>query len=186
MASTLLLPIGQVIYASTKQNANTLTTNSKMPVTSVKKPFTDPLYDINLDNPLGYDASSIEESVSQFEKTYNKDVMLPQYIPFIPTHSGGNFAETQKIVTVDYLNKETNERLCMMVFLRPEQSVEEGKTGKYVDLNNGTKAVYYHLPESKNEFMRFKKGDLLYYITISKNNRNEKLDDLMKVANSLT
>ncbi|MED4730971.1 hypothetical protein P9597_23120 [Aneurinibacillus migulanus] len=73
----------------------------------------------------------------------------------------------------------------MMVFIRPEQSIEQGKTGKYVDLNNGTKAVYYHLQESDNEFMRFKEGDLLYYtIYVFQNNRDEKLNDLLKVANS--
>lgn len=173
----LLLSLGQVIYASTEQNA---TSNE-----NIKKSSTDHLGDLNPNNPLGYNASPIEESVSQFEKTYNKNVKLPRYIPFTPTHSGGNFAESQKIVTVDYLNKKTNERLCMMVFIRPEQSIEEGKTGKYVDLNNGTKAVYHHLKESSNEFMIFKEGELLYYITISKNNRDEKLDDLLKVANSL-
>lgn len=185
MALILLLPTGQVIYASTKQNVtsgkNTLTTNNEISVTSAKKPSIDHLDGLNQNNPLGYNASPIKESVSKFEKAYNKNVKLPQYIPFTPTHSGGKFAETPKIVTVDYLNKETNERLCMMVFLRPEQSIEEGKTGKYVDC----KAVYDHLKESKNEFMSFKEGDLLYYITISKNNRDEKLDDLLKVANSL-
>lgn len=70
MSLNLFLSLGQVTYANIEQNA-TLEENI-----NVKKSSTDHLGDLNPNNPLGYDASPIEESVSKFEKTYNKHVLL--------------------------------------------------------------------------------------------------------------
>ena len=102
----------------------------------------DPLdYDPN--KPLG-DVSPIHISVSQFEERYHKDVLIPQFIPFKPTHSGGRCNELLKNLDIEYINLKSNER-----------------------------------------FLFLYKGGLFYEIGISKNKKNEKLNDLLKVANSL-
>lgn len=127
----------------------------------------------------------IDVSVLQFENHLHQDVMLPQYIPFLPTHSGSFYNKTAKIIQIGYLNQKTNERFDMFVYFNPEQKVREGKNAKLIKLDNGLRVVYNHIKESHKDSMRFKKGDLLYYLTITKNNREEKLGELIKIANSL-
>lgn len=139
---------------------------------------------IDPNKPLG-DVSSIKKSVYQFENYFHKVVMLPQYIPFTPTHSGGNLSKKDKLIQIDYLNQKINERLYLMILLRPEEKVRDGKNAKKLSLVDGTEVIYNHIKESDSDFIRFKKGDLIYYIAISKNKKEEKLADLLKVANSL-
>lgn len=183
VASILLMSTEQIISAEVAHKK--LNTNKN--IVTIELPSLENKYQpikIDPNKPLG-DVFPIKESVSQFEKRFHKEVMLPQYIPFIPTHSGGNFSETNKLIQVDYLNQKTDERLYMMILLRPEEQVKNGENAKIISLVDGTKAIYNHIKESDGEFMRFKKGDLIYYISISKNNKEEKIGDLLKVANSL-
>jgi hypothetical protein len=45
-------------------------------------------FEVQPDKPLG-DVVSIEEALSEFEARYEKKVMIPNYVPFDPTISGG-------------------------------------------------------------------------------------------------
>ncbi|RAT94000.1 hypothetical protein [Brevibacillus sp. Leaf182] len=141
----------------------------------------DPL-DVDPSKPLG-NVAPIKVSVTQFENTYKKDTLLPQYIPFTPTHTGGVFSELQQKLTVDYLDQKTDERLSMTIHYKIGGDLKIQP--KIVDLVNGTKAEYLHDEYYLADFIRFKKSDLIYVIGISKNGRGERFDDLVKVANSL-
>jgi hypothetical protein len=135
--------------------------------------------------PLG-DVIPIEQSVSQFEKTFKKDVLLPKHLPFIPTNSGGFFDKQQQRLRIDYLNKNTGE-LCSVLVFYLENHIKGDKTAQQVKLIDDTKAYYMHDNTMAFDFIKFKKGDLTYRLAVSKTNRQgkERLDDLLNIANSM-
>ncbi|WDV93323.1 hypothetical protein [Brevibacillus parabrevis] len=141
----------------------------------------DPL-DVDPNKPLG-NVAPLKVSVSQFEKTYHKDILLPQYIPFTPTHTGGRFNELLQRLTVDYYNNQTNELLSISIYVQSNNPLKIQP--EMITLVDGTKAEYLHADNYMADFIRFKKNNLFYEIGIAKNGKSEKMDDLLKVANSL-
>jgi hypothetical protein len=144
----------------------------------------DPL-EPNPNKPLG-NVITIEESVLQFEKAFNKEVLLPKYLPFTPTDSGGNFYKNEQRLTVDYLNRQTGE-LCSLHIYNREFHLNSETAATNVKLTDGTKASYIHNSSIVADFIKFKKAELTYLLGISKNNSPDKskLNDLLKIANSL-
>ena len=133
--------------------------------------------------PLG-DVSPIHISVSQFEERYRKDVLIPHYIPFTPTHSGGRCNERFQNVEIDFINVKTNEKLFIDVSFKNHWG-KFVKQAALVTLDDGTKAWYLNDKRRVADFLGFHKDELFYEIGILKNHKNERLHDLIKVANSL-
>ncbi|MDR7319653.1 hypothetical protein [Brevibacillus nitrificans] len=141
----------------------------------------DPL-DVDSNKPLG-NVSTIELSETQFKNTYKKDILLPQYVPFTPTHTGGHFNKLLQELSIDYLNEKTNELLSISIYVQNGGDIKIQP--EIVTLVDGTKAEYLHADNYIADFIRFKKNGLTYLVGISKNDKKEKRDDLLKVANSL-
>ncbi len=148
--------------------------------TIVDEPIT-----VDPSKPLG-DVASIEGSVAQFERKFNEIIILPHYLPFTPTHSGGHFDESQKQVRIDYLNntKNSQELLSLkIIFGKIHLKIE--KSAQFVKLEDNTEAKYIHSRTTVFDFLKLEKGGLTYFIAISKNNNKDTLTELLKVANSL-
>ncbi|RNB68021.1 hypothetical protein EDM52_21695 [Brevibacillus invocatus] len=146
-------------------------------------PPKDPL-DTDPSKPLG-DVVPIEASVSQFENTNKQKILLPKYIPFTPTHTGGHYNELLKMLSIQYLDQKANNLLAISVYLKKNRSKNFEVKSENVTLADGTIAMYVHSEDHGADIIRFKKNNLTYQIRLSKRGTEKKLDDLIKVANSL-
>lgn len=131
---------------------------------------------------------SIEDALKQFRTSFNKNPIVPKYIPFEPTYSGGLFNEQKKVVSVGYLNVNSHEFMSLMITTEDFVNI---KDPVYIKLHNSTKAIYVRARDSKLasvDFIRFQKDGLTYQIGISNSERNdgqERLKELVEIANSM-
>ncbi|MCT8138224.1 hypothetical protein H1D32_10930 [Anaerobacillus sp. CMMVII] len=117
---------------------------------------------ITPDNPLG-EEYTIEEAVSKFEGKFHKKVLLPRYLPFEVTHSGGSYSEAQKHITVTYYNEHSQAKVQIDTFYQP---ISKGISGETVKLKDGSKAIYRTDIGSGFDFLFIEKDDFNYYLGI--------------------
>ena len=128
--------------------------------------------------------NSLQKSISQFENKFNQNIMLPEYIPFNPTNIDSEFNESLKLLKINYTNKKTNEELMILISLKQNEKINSNKYSKQITLNDGTKTIYSHIEKSDSEFLTFVKNDLDYYLKLTKNGKETRINDLLKIANS--
>ncbi|KHF38539.1 hypothetical protein [Halalkalibacter okhensis] len=112
--------------------------------------------------------------------------MMPEYLPFTPTVSGGNIDKSQDILRIDYLNEKSNKTLALEAHVN-DLNLKSAK-GEYFNLNNGIKAEIINDQSIDFLFINFKVNDLTYLIGINKNKYpdiEECIKELKKVANSI-
>ncbi|ADU28521.1 hypothetical protein [Evansella cellulosilytica] len=135
--------------------------------------------------PLG-DVVSIEDALTEFEEIYGRMGKTPTYLPFKPTISGGNVEKSEERVRIDYLDEKSGKTLSIHIHVHPI-NIKSEKDGIY--LENGTEAGIINTENIGFIFVHFVLDDLEYLIGINKdkfNNNEECIDELVKVANSLS
>ncbi|WP_164472664.1 hypothetical protein [Cohnella candidum] len=139
---------------------------------------------LNPQNPLG-DNLSVNEAKSAFESKYNTKMLLPTYVPFTPTHIGGDLKKT--MLRIRYFNEKTQHTMLLDIIPKTETLYDQIfiPHGDEVKLIDGTKGKYYHDSNLALDRIHFVKNNIGYRIYIGKNNGPVPLSDLLKVADSL-
>lgn len=137
----------------------------------------DDLLSETLKNPLGHDLS-IDEAVSKFEQQFKKNVLLPTYIPFNTSHTGGHYSDERLIIS--YYNENTKDKIKISMVHNGKLVYPKGS--EELLLPDGTKAVYVSDEKRVANFLFFVKDGIEYQLGISK---NFGLETLSKVAISM-
>lgn len=133
--------------------------------------------------PLG-EVIPIEEAAAEFQKRYDKKVMIPKYIPFTPTIAGGKVSENE--ITLDYLDEKDNKTLSLSAYVN-DLKIKKAKDD-FFNLDNGIKAEIINDKRIGFMLITFKADGLSYLIGINKSkyrDTEECIKELTKVANSL-
>ncbi|MCM3379488.1 DUF4367 domain-containing protein [Shouchella rhizosphaerae] len=131
--------------------------------------------------PLG-DVLPIEKAVQEFNYLYGIEVVLPQYLPIHYTTQGGSI--DQGSLRVDYMDQSNNELLSINVFVG-EKHLESEKRAKEVLLNKNITGYHFIMPDSNINFLIFRQDGLTYIIALASHYKDNKVDELIKIANSL-
>ncbi|WP_223066140.1 hypothetical protein [Paenibacillus caui] len=135
-----------------------------------------------LNRPLGDDLS-ISDGAILFERLANKKAVIPNFLPFSPTHAGASYHKVIKSLRISFLNDNTNQFIAItqQAFEYPPNDFKDKHSD--LKLKDGTKAFY--LPNQINRLLFFKNG-VIYVISDFTQHNKLPLATLIEIANSLT
>ena len=134
-------------------------------------------------NPLG-DNLSIAKTVSNFEKRFQKKVLLPEYISFTPTHTGGSYLEASAYIRISYYNISSKQTLIVEEAVEnPQSDYNKAAKANPITLKDGTDAIY--LEDRIAKRIWFKKNGMVYTIGLQTDHNNVDTQELLQVVNSL-
>lgn len=130
--------------------------------------------------PLG-DVIPIEKAVQEFNYLYGIEVALPKYLPIHYTTQGGSI---QRALRVDYMDQSNNELLSINVFVG-EEYLESEKRAEEVLVNKNITGYHFNMPDSNINYLIFRQRGLTYIIALASHHKENKMDELIKIANSI-
>lgn len=140
-------------------------------------------------NPLG-EVRPVKDVVSEFKKTHKTKVILPKYIPFKPTHTGGDIytVRQQQRLRIDYVKNNYKAKLLTVEIVNGSKMKigTREKNAIKIKLKNGVDSLYISETEKYGyDILYFTKDNNSYRIAISNYNENDQFKELEKVALSI-